>query len=84
MDTYSKCRELIRNSQTCEKQKIKKTHTKKKNNHTHKTVFTWFYSLLMELQRFYYYQEKIQSVAVQFFSLSKTTTTNFNHKSNVF
>ena len=32
--------------QTCEKQKIKKTKRQKKNNHTHKTVFTWFDNLL--------------------------------------
>ena len=45
----------------------------KKNNYKHKIVFTWFRNLSTstELQRFYYYQGKIQSAAVQFFSLSK-------------
>ena len=39
----------------------------------------------MELQEFHYYQEKIQSIAVQFFVLSKTTTTNpKNHATNYF
>ena len=38
----------------------------KKNNHKHKTVFTWFGNLptSTELQGFHYYQGKIQSVAV--------------------
>jgi len=55
--------------------KIEKTHVKKKNknNHTHKTVFTWFGNLptSTKLQRFHYYQGKIQNTAVQFFSLRK-------------
>ena len=39
-----------------------------KNNHTHKTIFTWFGNLPMstELQRFHYYQGKIQSAATVF------------------
>ena len=46
----------------------------------HKTVFTWFDNLptSTELQGFHYYQGKIQSAAVQFFSILKTTTTNSN------
>ena len=61
----------------------------KKNNYTDKTIFTWFGNLptFTELQESHYYQGKIQSAVVQFFfslSLSKTTTTNPNHQSNVF
>ena len=60
----------------------------KKNNHTHKTIFTWFDNLLTstELQGFHYYHGKIQSVAVQYFSLSRTTTTteNPNHQNCFF
>ena len=59
----------------------------KKNNHTYKTVFTWFDNLpiSMELQEFYYYQgKKIQSAVVQFFSLSKTISRNLNHQNNGF
>ena len=53
-----------------------KTHAKE-NNHKHKTVFTWFGNLLTsrELQGFHYYQEKVQSVAIFFFSLKNTATT---------
>ena len=38
---------------------IKKIHAKE-NNHTYKTIFTWFGNLLTstELQGFHYYQEK--------------------------
>ena len=41
---------------------------KKKNNHTHKTVFMWFGNLptSTELQGFHYYQRKIQSAATVF------------------
>ena len=69
---------------TCEKQKIEKTHAKE-NNHTHKTIFMWFGNLptSTELQRFHYYQGKIQSVAVQFFHSLEKPTTNPNHQSNV-
>ena len=40
----------------------------------HKTVFTWFGNLptSTKLQGFHYHQEKIQSAATMFFSLSKT------------
>ena len=70
------------------KNKIEETHAKEKINHMHKTVFMWFDNLstFTKLQRFHYYQEKIQSVAVQFFFFvsHKTTTINPNHQSNVF
>ena len=51
--------------------KIEKTHAKE-NNHTHKTIFTWFGNLptSTELQGFHYYQGRIQSVATVF-SLSQ-------------
>ena len=44
---------------------------------THKTVFTWFGNLptSMELQEFHYSHGKIQSVAVQFFSLKNDIKT---------
>ena len=70
------CKELTQNSQTYEKQNRENTcQRKKKKNHTYKTVFTWFSNLLTstELQGFHYYQGKIKSAVVQFFSLSKTT-----------
>ena len=56
------------------RKKKKKKKKLKKNNHLHKIVFTWFGNLptSMELQRFHYYQRKIQSAATVFFSLSKT------------
>ena len=65
------CRELSQNSQPVRNKKKKKLrkHTSKKNNHMHKTIFTWFGNLptSTELQEFHYYQGKIQSAAVQFF-----------------
>ena len=63
--------------QTCEKKKIEKTKREKKNNHTHKTVFTWFGNLPMssELQGFPYYQRKLQCVATVFFSLKNNNKT---------
>ena len=76
------CRELTRNSQPVRNKKKKKKqrkHTPKKNNHMHKTIFTWFGNLptSTKLQRFYYYQEKntkcSYSVSV---SQNMTTTTN--------
>jgi len=47
------------NSQPVRNKKIEKTHAKE-NNHTHKTIFTWFSNLStsMELQGFHYYQGK--------------------------
>ena len=58
----------------------------KKNNHTHKTVFTWFDNLLtfIELQEFYYYQGKIQVRQYSFFLLSKTISRNPNFQNNGF
>ena len=55
---YHEIPKLMRN-------KIEKRHVKK-NNHTYKTVFMWFGNLFTstELQRFYYYQGKIQSATV--------------------
>ena len=69
---WRSCRELTRNSQTCEKQNRENT-CKKKSNHTHKTVFMWFDNLptFTELQGFHYYQEKNISAAVQCFNISK-------------
>ena len=60
-----------RNSQNVGKKKLEKTHAKE-NNHTHKTVFTWFGNLRtsMELQGFHYYQGKIQIAATMFLTLS--------------
>ena len=60
---------------------------KKKNNHTHKIIFTWFGNLptSTELQEFHYYQGKIQSVKIQFFRLSKKLKPrNPNHQKNGF
>ena len=61
---------------SCEKQKkIKKTHAKE-NNHTYKTIFTWFGNLptSTELQGFHYYQRKIQSAAIDILTLKNTAT----------
>ena len=57
-------------SSTCEKQKIEKIHVKE-NNHTHKTIFTWFGNL----QGFHYYQGKYK-VWLQCFNLSKDDHNN--------
>ena len=53
------CRELTWILNLWETKKIEKIHAKE-NNHTHKTIFTWFGNLLMstKLQGFHYYQEK--------------------------
>ena len=49
------CREFNQNSNMWETKQIKKTHAKE-NNHTHKTIFTWFGNLptSTKLQGFYY------------------------------
>ena len=49
------CREFNQNSNLWETKQIKKTHAKE-NNHTHKTIFTWFGNLptSTELQGFHY------------------------------
>ena len=47
----------------------------------------WFGNLLtsMDLQEFHYYQKKkIQTAAIQFFSLSKTTSKNHNRQNKGF
>ena len=55
LGSNTNCRELTRNSQTCEKQNREK-HTPKKNNHMHKIIFMWFGNLptSTELQGFHY------------------------------
>ena len=72
--------ELTRKFQTCEKQNREK-HTPKKNNHTHKTVFTQFSNLLTstKLQRFHLSGKKYKVRQYFFFfflslSLVKTTS----------
>ena len=57
-------------SSTYEKQKIEKIHVKE-NNHTYKTIFTWFGNL----QGFHYYQGKYK-VWLQCFNLSKDDHNN--------
>ena len=70
------CREFNQNSNLWETKQIEKTHAKEKNNHTHKIVFTWFgnFPTSTELQRFHYYQERIQSTPCGYniFSLYQT------------
>ena len=48
--------------------RIEKTHAKeKKNNHSHKTIFTWFGNLptSTELQGFHYYQGRTESTKLR-------------------
>ena len=68
--------------QTCEKQKIEKRKRQKKNNHTHKTVFTWFRNLLTSTEcRDFTIIKENYNVQLQCFSFSKTTRRqNPNHK----
>jgi len=49
----------------------------KKNNHTHKTIFTWIGNLptITELQGFHYYQGKYK-VQLQCFTLSQDDNNN--------
>ena len=59
---------------------------KKKKNHTHKTVFTWFSNLHIstELQRFHYYQGKITKCGYSFsFSQEQQQQQNPNHQKTV-
>ena len=51
-----------------ETKKIEKRKRQKKNNHTHKTVFTWFGNLPTspELQGFHYYKRKLQCAVTVF------------------
>ena len=77
------CREFNQNPNLWEKKKKKKRkekntrQKKKKNTHMHKTVFMWFGNLptSTELQRFHYYQRKVQSAATVFLSLKNMATT---------
>ena len=48
---------------------------KKKKNHTHKTIFTWFGNLptSTELQGFHYYQRRVQKCDYKIFSLTQKT-----------
>ena len=50
------------------KKKRENTRQRKKNNHAHKTVFTWFDNLPIstELQGYHYYQGRIQSTTVSY------------------
>ena len=68
LNKFVPCSELTWNFQTWEKQNREK-HTPKKNNHTHKTVFTRFSNLLTstELQGFHLSGKKIQSATILFF-----------------
>ena len=63
--------------QTCEKQKNREKKRQKKNNHKHKTIFTWFGNLptSTKLQRFHYYKRKLQCVVTVFFFLKKNKMT---------
>ena len=65
--------EFNRNSKPVRNKKIEKTKRQKKNNHTHKTVFTWFGNLptSTELQVFHYYNKKLQCAVTVFFFLKK-------------
>ena len=67
---------------TSEKQKIEKIHAKE-NNHTHKTIFTWFgnLSISTKLQEFHYYQGKYKGWLQCFFTLSQddNNTIKKNH-----
>ena len=81
------CWEFNRNFKPVRNKKIEKTKRQKKNNHTHKTVFTWFGNLptSTELQGFHYYKKKVYNVRLHCFSFSKTTRRqNPNHKKKGF
>ena len=60
-----------------ETKKYRKKKRQKKNNHTHKTVFTWFGNLptSTELQGFHYYKRKLQCAVTVFFFLKKNKMT---------
>ena len=55
LEDSKRCREFNQNLNLWETKQIEKTHAKE-NNHTHKTIFTWFGNLptSTELQRFHY------------------------------
>ena len=77
------CRKLNPKFSTCERQKIEKTHAKeKKQSHTQDSIyvvrqFAYIHRVvgILLLSR-----KKIQSTAIQSFNLSRTITTNPNHK----
>ena len=71
------CWEFNRNSKPVRNKKIEKRKHQKKNNHTYKTVFTWFGNLprSTELQGFHYYQRKLQCAATVFFFLKNNNKT---------
>ena len=71
------CWEFNRNSKPVRNKKIEKTKHQKKNNHTHKTIFTWFGNLptSTELQGFHYYQRKLQCAAIVFFFFKNNNKT---------
>ena len=74
--------EFNRNFKHVRNKKIEKRKRQKKNNHMHKTVFTWFGNLPMstKLQEFPIIKENY-NVRLQCFSFSKTTRRqNPNHK----
>ena len=58
---------------------------KKKNNHTHKTIFTWFGNLptSTELQGFHYYQGKVKGAATIFFSHTKHNNSKKNPNNQI-
>ena len=69
---------------TSEKQKIEKTHAKE-NNHTHKTIFTWFgnLSISTKLQGFHYYQGKYKVRLQCFFTLSQDDNNTIKKPHNI-
>ena len=73
------CREFNLNPNLWETKQNRENTRQRKNNHTHKTIFTWFGNLptSTELQGFHYYQEKIQSINCSYnISLSPTRQEN--------
>ena len=61
--------------------KKQRKHTPKKNNHVHKTVFTWFDNLptSTKLQGYHYYQGKIQSTTCGYNIFSLYITQQQHH-----
>ena len=71
------CWEFNWNSKHVRNKKIEKRKRQKKNNYTHKTVFTWFGNLptSKELQGFHYYKRKLQCAITVFFFLKNNKKT---------
>ena len=71
------CWEFNRNFKSKRNKKIEKKKRQKKNNHTHKRVFTWFGNLptSTELQGFHYYKRKLQCAVIVFFFLKNNKKT---------